>query len=190
MKTLNIIKTIVQVRALKGAKFVSIKGYTNKQNEVSNQTIVTNINYENLLKKDAKKLKEFNPNSITKFDTNLVHEVYLEMAENLVMLMDKELKKKALAEGNSTAIRSKAQTDAYTSLGNGLRINNKNKQLYLYGLVVHKHTIKQGEYSEVEHEVKTLIRKAITKSCKLRSDKFRNFSIGNMDEIIISGVTI
>ncbi len=190
MNTLSVIKTIVQVRSLKGAKFVSLKGYTNKQSEVSNQTIVTNINYENLLKRDARKLKDFNPNSMVKFDTNLVYDVYLEMAQNLKMLMDKELKKKALAEGNSTAIRSKAQTDAYTSLGNGLRVHNKNKQLYLYGLVISKHTIKEGIYNEVEHDEKTLIRKAITKSCKLRSEKFRNFIIGNINEITISGVTI
>ena len=48
--------------ALNGAKFISINGYKNSQNEIANVVINTNISTTNAKKKDLEKLKSLNEN--------------------------------------------------------------------------------------------------------------------------------
>jgi hypothetical protein len=189
MKT---IKTILAVRSIKGAKFVGLKGYENTQGEVSNQTVIVNISYENVLKKDLQKLKEFNLNSLeNKFNIEDIKKGYNELISSLEKrLSDEKIKEELLANGDKTMIASQGQKDAYDNLGNGLRINKETKELYLYGLVVHKTVEKQGEYKEVKSRLNTIIKNTIKKTCKLRNEKFRNFVVGNVEELNINGLNI
>jgi hypothetical protein len=189
MKT---IKTILAVRSIKGAKFVGIKGYENTQGEVSNQTVIVNVTYENILKKDLNKLKEFNLNSLeNKFNIEDIKKGYDELISSLEKrLSDEKTKEELLANGDKTMIASQGQKDAYDNLGNGLRINKETKELYLYGLVVHKTIEKAIEYKEVKSRLNTIIKNTIKKTCKLRNEKFRNFLVGNMDELNVNGLNI
>ena len=62
LTTSNIGKTIatfVSVKNIKGTSFVGVKNYENKEGEISNQTFLVGINYENLLKTDYDKLLNF-----------------------------------------------------------------------------------------------------------------------------------
>lgn len=59
MKTLlENIALVLTAKQIKGTSFIGLRGYTNKQGDVSNQTIVAGITYENCLLHDFKHYKK------------------------------------------------------------------------------------------------------------------------------------
>ena len=64
----------------------------------------------------------------------------------------------------------------------------KENDVYVYGIRVRKTVLVAIEYKAVKSAEKTLAKKAINKF--LRSDKFINFKLGNMDELKINGITL
>jgi hypothetical protein len=190
MKTL---KTLVSVKNIKGASFVGIKGYENSKGEISDFTLLANISYHNMLVNDLKKLVELDlTNLFAKYENlELVQKPYNELLESYTKrLSDEQTKETLLALGDSTIKRSVAQSEVYVNLGNGLRVNKDTNELHVYGLVARKKVIKSIEYKEVKSRLNTIIKNEITKLANLRSDKFRNFIVGNIDEIKINGMII
>jgi len=190
MKTL---KTLVSVKNIKGASFVGIKGYENSKGEISDFTLLANISYYNMLVNDLKKLVELDlTNLFAKYENlELVQKPYNELLESYTKrLSDEQTKETLLALGDSTIKRSVAQSEVYVNLGNGLRVNKDTNELHVYGLVARKKVIKSIEYKEVKSRLNTIIKNEITKLANLRSDKFRNFIVGNIDEIKINGMII
>ena len=189
MKTL---KTLVSVKNIKGASFIGIRGYENKQGEISDYTLLANVSYENMLVNDLRKLVDLDlTNLFEKYELDLVQKPYGELLESYTKrLSDETTKIKLLAQGDETIVRSQAQFDAYINLGNGLRINKETNELHVYGLIARKKVIKSIEYKEVKSRLNTIIKNEISKLANLRSDKFRNFIVGNIDEIKINGMII
>jgi hypothetical protein len=190
MKTL---KTLVSVKNIKGASFVGIKGYENSKGEISDFTLLANISYNNMLVNDLKKLVELDlTNLFEKYnDLDLVQKPYKELLDSYTKrLSDKPTKETLLALGDSTIVRSVAQSEVYVNLGNGLRINKETNELHVYGLVARKKVIKSIEYKEVKSKLNTIIKNEISKLANLRSHKFRNFIVGNIDEIKVNGMII
>lgn len=190
MKTL---KTLVSVKNIKGASFVGIKGYENSKGEISDFTLLANISYYNMLVNDLKKLVELDlTNLFAKYENlELVQKPYNELLESYTKrLSDEQTKETLLALGDSTIKRSVAQSEVYVNLGNGLRVNKDTNELHVYGLVARKKVLKAIEYKEVKSRLNTIIKNEITKLANLRSDKFRNFIVGNIDEIKINGMII
>ena len=189
MKTL---KTLVSVKNIKGASFVGIKGYENSKGEISDFTLLANISYNNMLINDLKKLVELDlTNLFAKYDLDLVQKPYNELLSSYTKrLSDEQTKETLLALGDSTIVRSVAQSEVFVNLGNGLRVNKETNELHVYGLVARKKVIKSIEYKEVKSKLNTIIKNEISKLANLRSDKFRNFIVGNIDEIKINGMII
>ena len=189
MKTL---KTLVSIKNIKGASFVGIRGYENKQGEISDYTLLANVSYENMLVNDLRKLVELDlTNLFAKYDLELVQKPYNELLSSYKKrLSDEQTKATLLALGDETMIRSQAQIDAYINLGNGIRIHKETNELHVYGLIARKKVVKAIEYKEVKSRLNTIIKNEITKLANLRSDKFRNFIVGNIDEIKVNGMTI
>ena len=192
MNTLNTIKTIVSIKNIKGASYIGIRGYENKQGEISDYTLLANVSYENMLVNDLRKLVDLDlTNLFAKYDLELVQKPYGELLESYTKrLSDETTKANLLAQGDETIVRSQAQIDAYINLGNGLRINKETNELHVYGLIARKKVIKSIEYKEVKSKLNTIIKNEISKLANLRSDKFRNFIVGNIDEIKINGMII
>ena len=186
------LKTLVSVKNLKGTSFVGIKGYENSKGEISDFTLLANISYYNMLVKDLRKLVELDlTNLFAKYDLELVQKPYTELLESYTKrLSDEQTKETLLALGDSTLRRSVAQSDVYLNLGNGLRINKETNELHVYGLIARKKVIKAIEYKQVKSRLNTIIKNEISKLANLRSDKFRNFIVGNIDEIKINGMIL
>lgn len=192
MNTLNTIKTIVSIKNIKGASYIGIRGYENKQGEISDYTLLANVSYENMLVNDLRKLVDLDlTNLFAKYDLELVQKPYGELLESYTKrLSDEQTKLNLLAQGDETIVRSQAQIDAYINLGNGIRIHKETNELHVYGLIARKKVVKAIEYKEVKSRLNTIIKNEIIKLANLRSDKFRNFIVGNIDEIKVNGMTI
>jgi hypothetical protein len=187
---INALKLFVAVKTIKGTSFVGVKGYENTQGEISNQTFVVGINYLEMLKKDLETLKQFDTNTLKdKMDIEVLNQAKNELVESLEKrLLSEGEKAKLLSEGDTTMIRSKAQEDAYISLGKGLRLQGED--IYLFGLMVRKEVIKQGEYKEVKSRPLTIAKNMIKKNAELREVKFKNFKLGKAEELNLRGITI
>jgi len=184
------LKTFVSVKNIKGTSFVGVKNYENKEGEVSNQTFVVGINYEQLLKNDYNKLLAFDTDNLkTTIDKDTVKLAYTELLDSLrKRLLDEESKAKLLIKGDSTIVASEAQKNAYTNLCKGLK--TQDNYLYIYGLMVRKQVVKAIEYKKVNSADKTIAKNLIKKAAELRETKYKMFKLGKLEELHIAGITI
>ena len=101
MKTLvENLGLVLVAKTIKGTSFVGIKNYENKQGEVSNQTIVAGITYENCLKNDLKVLQE-KQNEVFEtlqkdFPIELIETAYKNVYKSLETRLSSEEVKEAL----------------------------------------------------------------------------------------------
>lgn len=172
---------------LKGAKFVGINGYTNKQGETSNQVINCNVNIENAKRADLVTLLAFPASKLNDIanEVGATKEQALMALEQLV-----ESSKKNLSKDERTA-QSEAQSDAYTQLGTGLKFHNETGDLYVSGFANNKTVLVEGEYKAVKSSPKTLVKKAIQKTLKM--SKYRSFKlsdVGTSTNITVTGSTV
>ena len=176
-------KLINEIKKLSGAKFVGINNYENSKGEIANHVLNLNVDIERAKKEDLKTLKNFSFSKLMKLSET--HNIDLETAcvalKELIVSSEKNL------NGNNTT-QSKAQSDAYESLGKGLRLHKETLTLYLTGFAHSKKIIKKGEYKEVNQHQKTIIKNEIKKTLKM--SKFRNIAVKNAEKIQISGSTI
>lgn len=167
---------LVVAKTIKGATFVAVNGYQNKEGEISNQTFVTNIKYENCVKHDLETIQETDVHSL---GLNFPTEVLDKAKEELI---------KSLTKPSET--HSNGQKDAYTHLGKGIKMHNETGEFYITGLRVRKKVLHAIEYKEVKSRELTLAKKAIKKALDFKTDKFRNFKIGNSEELNLQGVKL
>ena len=170
---------IRKFESLNGAKFIGIDGYTNRHGEISNQVINTNISVENAKKADLETLKSFNVATLEVSNVELAKVALNELIESA----EKNL-------SNDRTAQSKGQTDAFISLGKGLRLNKENFQVQVFGFAQSKTVLQEGTYPTVNKQEKTVIKDAIKKTAKLKMNKFRSFYIGNADTLKVTGSTI
>jgi len=189
-KTLNNVATIVACKTINGTSFVGVRNYENSKDEVSNQTFVVGINYANLLDNDLKTLKAFDIKPlIAKYNKEVVTKAYTELLNSLIKRTATELEKAILrASNDSTINRSDAQSDAYENVAKGLKMKDNN--LYIYGLCVKKTVLVEGNYPTVNSQLKTIVKNEIKKSANLKETKFKQFKLGNLEELNIQGFTI
>ena len=185
---------IVAVKKIKGTSFVGVRNYENLQGEQSNQTFNVGINYGKVLQYDLQALQNFDISTLA--DQHSMADLTKGYAELLLSLQkrtaDEQTKAELLANNDKTMLQSQAQTDAYISLSNGLKAKLENDKLvlYIYGFMVRKTILKKGIYKEKNSRSLTLAKEAIKKSAGLKETKYKQFKLGNLEEIKISGVTL
>ena len=188
------IKTIVKVKEIKGTSFVGVRAYENKQGEISNQTFLVGFSYAQMLKKDLNKLisdEVYNMVETLKADNDseLVAKAYNELITSLEKrTASEEEKEKLRLEGDKTIKLSDAQKDAFTPIAKGLKA--KDNALYIYGLCVRKTILQKGEYKQTKSQKKTIIKNKIKKFAELKDLKYKQFKLGNLEELKIQGATI
>ena len=136
--------------------FLALKEYRNEYGDISDYSIVFNINYKNALKRSIKKLNEI----IVDDDLSIIAKRELLNSFNL----------RLNSENNNTYSRVVNSNGDYV---NGIKIHNKTKTLYLYGLLVHKRNILPGKYPKRNHRPLTIAKNKLYDMCPV--SKFRQF---------------
>ncbi len=182
--------TIVAVKNIRGTSFVGVRNYQNKEGEISNQTFLVGINYENLLKNDLQKLLDFDP---LKMDSNIdkitLLAAHTKLTESLrKRLADEDTRAELLERGDATIVASEAQKGAYENIAKGLK--TQDGYLYIYGLMVRKTVVKPIEYKKVNHNPLTIAQNQIKKAAGLQETKYKQFKLGKLEELKIQGLTL
>jgi hypothetical protein len=157
-----------------GVSFFSIKNYTNKFGEVSNQLINVGINYEKSKQSDITMLNSLDETKMT------WKSAMVDIVKAKIALIEAFIK----PDEN----RSNGQTDAYTTIVSGVRVHNDTGKLYIYGYRVSKKVIVEGEYPIVKSSNMTIAKNELRKLCK--TDKFVNFGIAIGNSVSAKGETI
>jgi hypothetical protein len=170
---INLVKTAL-AKSPTGVTFFSVKNYTNKFGEVSNQKINVGTNYEKMKLKDIETLQNLD----------------ITAREWKSSLVDIEIARTALIEAfiSPDKVRSDAQKDAYTVISKGIKVHNTTGALYLYGYRVRKTVLVKGEYPVVNSRKETIAKDELRKL--LRTNKFVNFGLEVGNELTASGRTI
>jgi len=185
---------ILAAKTIKGTSFIGIRNYANKQGEVSNQTIIAGITYENCLINDFKVLQESKDKVFgilqKDYSTELVETAYNNVYVSLEKRLSSDEVKEALRQQNDKTIGlSDAQKDAYIHLTKGVKLHIETMQIHVFGLVVKKTVIKPIEYKETKSRDLTLAQNKIKKLCEFKQDKYRNF-IFDKAEVQLQGITV
>lgn len=85
---------------------------------------------------------------------------------------------------------SKAQTDAYIHLTNGLKLHKETMNVHVYGFFQSEKVNVIGEFPTKNSRDKTIAKEYISKKCKFRMLKYRQYDLGNIDQIKIDGTTL
>ena len=151
-----------------GVTFVSVKGYENKQNEISNQLINVGVSYENAKAKDVETLANLD---VTTLDTDIDTKLLIEAKVALI---------KSLITPNQA--RSQAQKDNYETISEGIRVHKETRKLLVYGYIVSKEVVQKGTYKKVNSRPLTIAKNYLRKHY-MKSAKFRQFYIEMSDSI-------
>jgi hypothetical protein len=166
-------KLIERLKEITGVSFVSVT-YINQQNEKHQTLFNVGIDYQRAKQKDIEFLKQLD---ITTMKSHLDNEL-LETAK--IVLLESFIK--------PSTNRSEGIANAYTHLGNGLKIHNETQTVYVYGMKVHKRVIEEGDKQEDTRSELTKAKDAIRSL--LKSTQYRQFKIESSLQYKISGDTI
>lgn len=181
-------------KTIKGTSFIGVKNYENAQGEVSNQTILAGISYENALNSDFITLKE---NRQIVFDTllkdypfELVKEAYKKVYESLEKRTSTpEFKEKLRLENDQTIKRSDAQINAFNHIAKGVKVHKDTDKVFIFGLVVKKTVLTPIEYKQTKSKDLTIVQNKIKKLCDFRQNKYKEF-VFEKSELKIQGITL
>lgn len=176
--------------SLKGAKFIGIKGYENKQGEIADLSVLVNFNYHNVKVNDFEKLKAFTVKDLNKLaaDKGLNAETMFKAHSELLTSAEKNLSEN---KEDHTA-QSQAQEDAYFHIDgvHGLKVHKDTMTVYIVGMLNHKTIIVNGDYPAKNKREKTICKEVIKKHLELRAEKYRQYNVGSVDAINVSGTTL
>ena len=195
MKTLvENLGLVLVAKTIKGTSFVGINNYKNKEGEVSNQTIVAGITYENCLLNDFKALQEKQKEVFEvlgkEFSAELLETAYKNVYTSLEKRLSSEDVKEALRQQNDKTIAlSDAQKNAYVHITKGIKVNKETNQIHVFGLVVRKKVLVPIEYKQKNSRELTLAQNKIKKLCEFKQDKYRSF-VFEKAQVKMQGVTI
>lgn len=185
---------VAVAKTIKSTSFVGIRNYANKQGEISNQTILAGISYENCLLNDFKVLQEKEKELFVILQNEYSKEVIEKAYQNVFTSLEKrlsseEVKEVLRLENDKTIALSDAQINAYKHLAKGVKMNKETLQIHIFGLVVKKTILQPIEYKETKSKELTIVQNKIKKLCNFKQDKYRTFIFDN-SEIKMQGLTL
>lgn len=201
-----------------GVSFVSINGYTNAKDEVSNVLINVGRNYGTVKAEDLQYLKKLfvipeiinsllMVNRLKAINLGIFKSQnfqYLKKAKNGgVIIPNKEPKKDkafAVLQNAKEALiasqiapskaRSEAQTNAYTRLANApqIKVHNQSGKIFIEGYQVSKKVIVKGTYKAVNSRPLTIAKNAIKKGMKV--SKIRQYTLTEINLMRLNKKTL
>jgi hypothetical protein len=182
----NLVK---KFQSLKSATFISINNYlASTSGELANHVVNVNISVQNAKESDLQKLKNCTPADLKSIATatgisfETVSLAYSEMLTSAIRNLSEN-------KEDRTA-QSQGQTGAYFNITPAIRVHLDTMTVHVFGQAISKTVLIKGEYKSVNSSDKTLAKNAIKKTLELRSDKFRDFILGNADALKVNGDTI
>lgn len=157
------------LESIKGSKFIKLNNYySGETSELSDVVVNVGISYENAKLKDIKTLEEMD---ITKYISLAFDQPLLEQA------------RKELIESLKTPSKSHsdAQVNTYNTITSNIKIKKDTQEVYIYGTVLNKKVVVDGEHKEVKSKPLTLAKNVLKK--ELRTGHWRQYKITNIDSI-------
>jgi hypothetical protein len=161
------------------ATFLTVKGYSSENSEVSDFSIVFNMSYKNALEKSLMALESYVPAD------ELEAQAKTELMESY---------SKSLNKINSTPLETvddgyERFYDENNQVIKGVKLHKATDTLHLFGLLVHKRVIMPGNYKKVNHKSLTIIKNKLKKMCVV--EKFRQFRIdSNVESINVNHISL
>lgn len=169
----TIFDLLMNLAKARGTQFISVRGYENKEGEISNYVLNLGSKYENAKKKDIAKLE----------------------AKLAKGNFESELQKQAIEEllaslKNPNENMSKGQTDSYVTIEGFpmLRKHVVTNDLYIFGQKISKKVVVPVEYKPVNSRPLTIEKNKVRK--ELSTSKLRLIKLGKEDQIAINGRVI
>ncbi len=187
----NFKKLIDKFQSLSGAKFISVNNYIAKTSgEIANHVVNVNISVLNAKRKDLQTLKECSADVLALIAVN--SKIALETLKQALQEMIASSAKNLSAKKEDRSKQSQAQTDAYIFLTPAIRLHKESFEVSVFGQAINKTVIQEGEYDDkkVNSSDKTIAKKLITKHLNLRAGKYRNYVLGHVDNLKVSGEVI
>jgi hypothetical protein len=175
-KAIAVIATIKRAleKSITGVSFVSIRNYTNKNGEVSNNLVNVGASYENAKAKDIEFLENLDYSKHDfKSPNTLIEEARLALIASFLKPDEN---------------RSNGQIEAYTTIFAGVKVHNETGLLYVYGYRENKTVLVKGEYPTVNSKPLTIAKDELRKL--LRTGKFTQFALEIGNEIKANGETL
>jgi len=175
---------------MRSASFIGIKGYENQHGEVADINLLVNVDVTEAKKKDLNTLK-----SVTEADLETISgEKNLPMATLKVALaeMIASGEKNLSSDKSKRTNQSVAQADAYLHLTPAVRMHKETMNVHVAGFLQEggKTVLVEGVYPVRNKREKTLCKDAIAYHCDLRMKKYKQYKIGQMDAIKVTGSTL
>jgi len=182
-------KFIDKFQSLKGATIIGINGYESKgTGEIANHQVNVNISVENAKKTDLDLL--YNCSDAVVLAVADRGKIAIEVVRLALTELVASAEKNLSAKVEDRTAQSQGQTDAYISLTPAIRLHKETMNVHIFGQAMSKQVIKEGEYKQVNSAPKTIAKNMLKKELNLRSDKFRDFILGNVDMLKVQGTTI
>ena len=173
---------------LKGASFIGIKEYLNAHGEIANINLLTNVSTMNAKKNDLERLKavtESELNALAK-DGSISIDVFKVALSELIASGEKNCSE----ESSDHTVSSQAQADAYVHISKGVKLHKDTMNLFIDGFLHKKVVLVKGEYPVKNQRDKTIAKEKIGKYCKLRMLDYRQYNLGNAEQILVNGSTL
>lgn len=188
--------------SLSSATYIGVAGYQNKFGEIANINLLVNANVRTAKEKDRDTLKAITDSDLddiakarflvaipdlekTAEYKSLRATLSVALAE-MIASADKNLSEDKAEHTN----QSKAQADAYIHLSDGVRMHKETMDVFVAGFLNSKTVLVEGEYPVKNKREKTKCKDAIADHCDLRMNKYRQYKVGAMDSIKITGSTL
>lgn len=183
-------KNLIQKFAsLNGAKFININDYlSSTSGEIANHTVNVNISVQNAKQTDLQTLKNCNDTDLLNISN--VSKIAIDVLKISLAEMIESATKNLSENKEDRTAQSQGQANAYYNITPAIRLHLETLTIHIFGQTIKKQIKVDGIYKTVNSSPKTLGKKAITKQLDLRAGKFRDYILGNADQLKISGETI
>lgn len=174
--------------SLKSSSFIGIENYENSHGEVSNVNVLVNFDVNKAKQKDLETLKSLNEEDLE--DIADSYNLDLETVKDALSDMIKRAEKNLSENKEDRTKQSQAQTDNYYHLTNAIKMHKDSMDVLVYGQKVNKTVLVEGNYPETNSKKKTIAKNAIKKHCDLRMPKYKQYKVGKMENLNVTGDTI
>jgi hypothetical protein len=175
--------------SLKGVSFIRINNYIAKTSgEIANHIINVGLSVEKAKETDLMRLKTCNDKDLE--NISVASQIAIDVCRVALSEMLASAEKNLSEKKEERTAQSQGQADAYIYITSAIRLHKDTQELHIFGQAVNKVVIVKGEYKTVKSSDKTLAKNAIKKHLDLRSDKFKDFIVANVETVKMNGETI
>ena len=176
------LKVAIELGKIETPRFVSIRHYENKNNEISNYLFNCGVSYKKLLEEDLVIMSFLSPND---FDLN---EQEMTVAEQAYNELINSLRKNTSDNIDDHTTMSKAMLNTFEYVAPNIKKHIETGDLYITGLLIKKTVIQAGQYPTRNSRLKTIVKNKMKKIFK--TSKYRTFILKNVDTIRLNGKEI